>query len=454
MTDAALLMRDDQGWLLISGSDPEIQHRFPIGSDSSEIAQQLADQMAVSSKRIVLAVDSGDVFFATFELPDSIDARDRTAITFELERYLPLDAEAFVSDYWTSPLTNSSGVQVSAVAVEVARFKAIIEACEHVEIDVVSILPVSFLIAWAITRRHRESSMFRLWLTGQGTFESLLIRQEQIIQWQQFACQEDLLRHATLVNQTLDGAPPDDASPVVIVGTDTHALESTAEEMNMSVNVCDTDGLQLAAEQATDLIAGKSNQLPSLCRGPLAPADPLAAISGPLRTLALASMACFVLVAGAAWYRGEQLADRSESVRGQMRLEFKRASPNRRTPIALMRTVRNEHRKTLGSRGRGDAIDLPVVATDVLGRVYQGLQNVQSENETRFRVVSLSIIDGTCALTVRAANASQIGNIAKALQSVGFDVQPPASQQIEPSKEEPLPTYQSTIEAVWNGDDS
>lgn len=449
MTDAALLMRDDQGWLFISGTDPEIQQRFPIGSDPSEIAQQLADQMAVSSKRIVLTVDSGDVFFATFELPDSIDAKDRAAITFELERYLPLDAEAVVSDYWSSSATDSSGVQVSAVAVEVARFKAIIEACEHAEIEVVSILPVSFLIAWAITRRHRESSTFRLWVTGKGAFESLWIRQEQIIQWQQFTCQEDLLRHATLVNQTLD-----EAHPVIVVGTDSRGLESTAEEMNMPVNVCDFDGLQLAVEQATDLIAGKSNHLPNLCRGPLAPADPLAAISGSLRTLALASMACFVLVAGAAWYRGEQLADRSESVRSQMRLEFKRAYPNRRTPIALMRTVRNEHRKTLGSRGRGDAIDLPVVATDVLGRVYQGLQNVQSENETRFRLISSSIIDGTCALTVRAANASQIGNIAKALQSVGFDVQPPASQQIEPSKDEPLPTYQSTIEAVWNGDDS
>ena len=118
--------------------------------------------------------------------------------------------------------------------------------------------------------------------------------------------------------------------------------------------------------------------------------------------------------------------------------------------MMLMRTVRGEHSKTLGSRGRGDAIKLPVPATRVLKDLYRGLEHAQRVGGARLRLMDLKIVDGVCSLTVRAVDAVQIGTIAKSLETIGFDVTPPAAEQIDPSKDEPIPTYQSTLSAVWN----
>ena len=114
-----------------------------------------------------------------------------------------------------------------------------------------------------------------------------------------------------------------------------------------------------------------------------------------------------------------------------------------------MRHVRREHKKVLGSRGGSDEINVPASATDVLRSLLGALPP-----EVRYRMVDLDIQNGECSFTVRVLDSVDIGKIARALESAGFAVAPPATLQMDPSRDEPVATYESSIKATWQGNES
>jgi hypothetical protein len=282
-----------------------------------------------------------------------------------------------------------------------------------------------------------------LLLFGQSSTETLFVDSTGVRKWKRFSRGEDELRrhHSICV----------DPSPtVVVVGRHDLSFKPGGR-----VQWCDRTAAQLLAVGAEVALSGRWGRWPDFRRGDLAPGDPLYAVARPLRRLAATATLCFLLLSVAAWHRGRKIAAESEALRERQRSEFLHAFPGQRVPPLLMRTVRSEYSKTLGSRGRGDSIKLPTPATIVLGDLFGGLGHAQRVGGARFRLIDVGIVDGECSITVRAKDAIQIGTIAKSLESVGFRVAPPASEQIDPSKEEPIATYQSTISAVWlNGDDA
>lgn len=432
-----LIARTESGWFLQVGFEQtELAAETPPKVVAERFAH-LCDSVKGADKRCVLGVPSGECFFVCDELPDSIDAKDRSAVTFELERHFPLDAESMVADYFV----RAASGQIAAVAIETRRHQPTVDALEAAGIEVVSILPTAFLIARAFYRSDAEKSPFTLWIFASTSAESLSVDGGGVYRWRQFYDADDELRRhqATVADQV------DASERTVIVGRSELTFQPRGR-----VQWCDRDAARLAAEGAGLALGGRWGRWPDLRRGDLAPSDPLFAVAGPLRKLAVAATCCFLILSIAAWYRGNRLAAESESVRQQQRAVFAEAYPGRRVPVMLMRTVRGEHSKTLGSRGRGDAIKLPVPATRVLKDLYRGLEHAQRVGGVRLRLMDLKIVDGVCSLTVRAVDAVQIGTIAKSLETIGFDVTPPAAEQIDPSKDEPIPTYQSTLSAVWN----
>ena len=294
------------------------------------------------------------------------------------------------------------------------------------------------LVARAALRRVNFGAPFQLFLLSRESAESLRVDEDGIYHWRRFYDADALRRHFTIT------ADPNDMSPSVVVGQNRLPVQPNGE-----IHGCDRSAEQLAIQGAAIGLAGRWGRWPNFRIDDLAPADPLYAVAKPLRMLSIAATVCFLIVAGAAWYRSERIVEKSDSVRDAQRSHFKATFPGRRVPVMLLRTVRSEHQKTLGSRGRGDSIQLPMPATTVLGDLFRGLEHARRVGGARFRLLDVDIVDGDCSLTVRAVDAIQIGGIAKSLETVGFQVSPPASEQIDPSKEEPIPTYQSTISAVW-----
>ena len=437
--DGGLIQQSDSGWLIQVGT----QHsELPFDAPPEQIVQRLIEAYEAvgrTDKRCVLALASSECFFTDFEPPDSVDPKDRTAVTFELERHFPLDAEAMVSDYSVDP----SSRRIAAVAIESDRQVGITRALENLGVEIVAIVPATFLIARATERWREEQTPFKLFLIGPASAETLLVDSDGVRQWKQFSGADDELRRYHAI--TAD--PSDSSRTTVVVGQKELAIQPDGP-----AEWCDRSVAQLLTEGAAVALRGRWGRWPDFRRGDLAPSDPLYAVARPLRMLALAAILCFVIISCAAWYRSSRAVSESETVRDIQRSEFLEAFPGRRVPVLLMRTVRSEYSKTLGSRGRGDSIKLPVPATTVLENLFRGLEHAKRIGGARYRLIDLNILDGECSLTVRAQDAIQIGTIAKSLETVGFQVAPPASEQIDPSKDEPMATYQSTITAVWTVD--
>ena len=410
-----------------------LERALPATLSSEELAEELnklADQAGSHARRCVLAIPTTECFFVNVANEELGNAKDRSAVAFELERFFPLDAEEMVADFC------SDKSRMAAVCIEAQRQRDAIESLESRGIDVASVVPASFLIARALTENRDVTGRFEVILqVGEG-YESLLVDSEGVWEWKAFFAEEGLRQHLSLSEES--------SCPLVLVGSVELPIET-----KRSVTRVEHSAGKLAVRGVDLILAGQWGRWIELRRGALAPSDPLRAVAQPLRWLALTAAVCFILIALAASYRGQRISAAVSQIKDEQRAAFKKAFPDRRVPIMLARTIRSEHRRAMGARGKGDSIKLPIPATNVLRRLYAGLEKATTDAKARFRVLDLTVNDGECSLTVRARNSLDVGAIAKALESAGFQVQPPGSEQIEPSKEEPIVTYESTIIAQW-----
>ncbi len=386
-------------------------------------------------RRCVLALPAAECFFAALPLSETFDGKDATAVAYQLERVVPIDAESMVVDRRTRRETR----QLFAVATATGRHRELVQAIEAAGIELVAIVPMALLIAHAVADWRALAEPFRLLIFNQDRCDHLVIDGERVVDWKHCGDADEWTQYHAV---TADEEPA--ANTLVIVGRDRWDVS-----VDRPLQWCPLSPQSLLARATASLLDGRWPRGVNLRRGGLAAMDPLLAVAGPLRYLALAAIAACLLVIAACWYRGGRIAVRSEQVQQQQRDAFREAFPDRRVPILLMRSVRDEYQRVLGSRGRGDAIELPQPATAVLRDLFIGLEQASSAG-VRFRLLDLSIEDGDCSLTVRARDAVQIGTIAKSLEQSGFRVEPPAAQQIEAGREEPIVTFQSTITAEWS----
>lgn len=423
----------DQWRMVVGGLEQTLPAKTPVREVAAE-AQQLVGQVGSSGRRCVFGIPSTECFFANLAAEEIGNVKDRSAVAFELERFFPLDAEAMVADY----TVDRSGSRIAAVCVESDRQRDLIEEFESHDIDVTSVLPASFLIARGLIGSGDISGPFEMILAASDGYESLVVDADGVWRWKTLFGESGLHQHLALDDEN--------QSPLVLVDCRGLKLETTR-----SVQHCEQSAGRLAVHGSDQVLTGQWGRWIELRRGSLAPADPLRAIAKPLRWLALIAAICLILISLAAGYRSQRISEAIASIKDEQRVAFRKAFPDRRVPVMLERTVRSQHRRAMGARGKGESINLPTPATGVLRQLYVGLEGA-TKADARFRITDLSINDGECSLTVRARNSVDIGAIAKALESAGFQVQPPGSQQIDPSKDEPIATYESAIKAVWTED--
>ena len=89
-----LLCQLGSDWHVLVGDEHET---VPVKSSEQEIAETVRDALGrsgVQDARCVIALATTECFFTAFDVAEVVDAKDRAAMTFELERIFPLDAEA------------------------------------------------------------------------------------------------------------------------------------------------------------------------------------------------------------------------------------------------------------------------------------------------------------------------------------------------------------------------
>lgn len=428
------LFRCQGDWLAQIGDQSA---RIPLELGPSDLAARLAELSAaarINKPKWVVAPGSSESFFACFEIDERLDLRDRAVLRFELEDHLPIDAEAMVADFAVAA-SDDGRQRISAVAIETGIWKPRIEAIEARGQGVASVVPRAVLAAYAIRADEGNldtSTRLHLLLCEQGRVDALTLVGPVIADWKHLACDPDALKRHRLMNDLAD-------CRTIVAGLDTQQ-DSWLQSLFADVQFVDSDYDTLASRGADLILSKRVNSGFELRREALASGDRFGAVRRELGVAAICLIALLIAIAAAGWWRSERIEHRIEQIRAEQARLFRETFPEVRVPAAVVRRVRSEHAKILGSRGQATNIEIPVPATEVLRDLLAALPT-----DLRLRITSINILDGKVDLDIQVRSPVDAGVVAKSLAAAGFQVEPPGTTQQDGR------TFQSQIEAVWTG---
>lgn len=433
--DCLVIERAD-GWMIVVGSQTE---QLPLDAPPHEMVTsvELMIKLAgLKSVNCVLAPASTSCFFQRLHAGEAIDVRDRAALTYELEDHLPIDAESMVADFVVLPTwpgeQSEHDKMVSAVAIEFDRWHVIAEAFESAGIPVRSVVPAAILAARSICRDLNLTDFVEVVLIELGHAELIKVQSDSVLDWKHCKLDRDTLRR----HRQLDDVVPD---RVVVVGAD-EAIRPMLEEIYGEIEFTE-DGVEpLVVRGAKLLLANASHRWFDLRRDQLSPSDPLRPIRSELRLVAAAVTICLLALVVGPWWRTQRIETEMASVRSQQQALFKKAFPDVRVPAALLRRVRSEHTRVMGSRGTSTDIELPQSAPEVLRGLLSALGA-----DIRFRVTSIDIRNGQIDLDLQVRSPVDAGAIASSLADAGFEVKPPVITQQDAK------TFDALLKAEWRG---
>lgn len=428
---ACLIMEQPEGWLVAAGNETESLSPDVSTSELVSCAQLVSKLAGVKNPKCVLAPSSNSCFFAALRVGSDIDVRDRTALVFELEDHLPIDAESMVADFAVLP-TADVDKTVAAVAIETARWREIADAFESAGIPVSAIVPSAVLATRSVCKNFRFTDAFDLLLVRQSQCDLLKVRSETIIGWKHTQLEATQLRR----NKLLDA---DGFNRVVVVGADESQASVIQQQYGEVQDISGTVESHVA-DGAEMLFAKDSQRWFNLRRDQLGPSDPLRPIQSHLRLVTIATLACLLAVIAGGWWRTQRIENEIAEVRNRQSELFAEAFPNTRIPGALLRRVRSEHARVVGSRGVSSQIDLPQSAPEILRTLLKAFPS-----DVRFRIERLQILNGTVDIDFQVRVPTDAGKLAIALESAGFDVKPPVTTQKDAK------TFDSLLEAIWIG---
>ncbi|MGB7325362.1 MAG: hypothetical protein WBD31_10865 [Rubripirellula sp.] len=429
MSRCEILIVEQSGqWTVVYGDESVV-----IGADASsaEIADAVGvwvDGLKLKNVACILAPSSTSCFFVAFGPSDSVDVRDRTAMAFELEDHLPMDAESFVADYVVTD--GDDGKFVAAVAIQSDRWKAIADTCEASGMTIQSIVPQAILATRSVVEGESPVGRVRLMWVIDGALDSMAIDNGRVVSWKHLQLDSDAIsRHGVMDFGDVDR--------VLIAGANPESAAMIGGSLECQVEWIDESAMVHAQRGAASYLANRSGPWFDLRREKLAPLDRLRGVQQSLRLLALAAVAFLLAVAIGGWYRTSKIENEITSLQEQQRTLFETGFPGTRVPGAILRRVRSEHAKVIGSSGAA-AIDVPTPAPMVLRRLMAAFSP-----DVRFQFESIAINDGKVDMDLLVRSPVDAGKIASAIAEAGFQVNPPVTTQKDAK------SFVSAIEATW-----
>ncbi len=430
---ACIVIERSDEWLIVVGKKTEHLALDVSNNELVACVTLMTKHAGLKNPNCVLAPASTSCFFAALDLGAEIDVRDRAALVFELEDHLPIDAESMVADFVLVP-SSSENKTVASVAIEVGRWREIADAFESAGIPVASIVPAAVLAARSICRNLDFTDTVQLLLVAGSDCDLIKVKNEMIVDWKHTRVDANLLRR----HQLFDAGGSDQ---VVAVGAD-EAQVSMIRSVYEAIEVAPESSESHIIRGAELLFTKASPRWFDLRRDQLGPSDPLRPIQTQLRLVALAAAACLLAVLIGGWWRTQRIETEIENVRGRQQELFKTAFPDTKVPAALLRRVRSEYARVMGSRGATSQVDVPKSAPKILCALLTALPD-----DVRFRIKSVKVLNGQVDLDLQVRVPTDAGKLAMSLESSGFNVKPPVTTQKDAK------TFDSVLEATWIGRD-
>lgn len=394
---------------MIIPSPEDLSARNTLDGDDAGLLTERTNALDDADRSVVLALNTSDCFSFFREVADRRRLKTRNAMVYDIEEFIPLDAD----DLAVGVLDSAGGSLI--IAADSRSLVTLVRTIESRGGYIASITPIILLAIGALAKAHALKKWDALiWESDEG-FDLVRLCNGKPIGWH-WCSDQDALKESF---HSLVGSK--DAGRVALVhcGEDLGNVIGKVEH----VDAIEMDRQQAAADECSRVVAGRSTPLVDLRDGPLRSASPYRPIRTSLRMAMAAAFVFQVVVLASAWVARERYASQTEASVLSQELNFKTVFPGEPIPVGMVARLESERRRLAGTRGVSEKA-LPAVrsALPVMHVFLSGMPEIDS---AKFNIDRLEFSAGSIQnLSGEAKSYQDLEYLAERLRNAGLAVPP------------------------------
>jgi hypothetical protein len=400
------------------GTFPRAAAASTGGDDASDWADAVAKMVAEQGgegEPTLLAIGAADCLVAHFDLQPGESTRDRQALLFRLEEWLPWSAEEMVADFLCIDRS------VLGIAVALSPLRGELQTLQEQGVRVNAICPGPLLAAqgWTANEHKRDRTWLQLDCSGEVNLVHLV--GQHPLRW--LALFDDGISvddHGWLRNEC--GSVLD---RLAVHGEETPESECGCGESIVLSQLSQPDHQRLLQETTEAVLAERVTPWFDFRREALAGENRYARVQRNLGVILGAfcmAAACCVVAFILQAKRYEALSEQLAESRAE---EFRRVFPGQPVPTGIHARLRGEARQLAGVAGEVD--ELPP-ATSALASLHVLLSSIP--DGLAFRLEEVRIDGAEVDLDGELRAHGDVNQLVTALAQHGFEVSAPHTEQI------------------------
>ena len=420
------------GWTSEGG--PEIRaldEAFNSVDGWADQVAQLLHSLGYAGEGIVLGLASSRCLSRALPIEHSSLSRDRQALAYSLETWLPIAAEDLITDFLVDRH------DALGVAIQTDDVAPLVKALEDRAIVVQSICPVAMLalqhhlslignwgrhlVAW------RNEDLLDLWL-----IDGAWPRQWRLLPAEPAAVVREI-RFLTLADGTLPAISPT-ASETPTAGSPPWKLAAYEATDDLIQAISELPTLELAEVKpetaasaaianVNEILAGHREPWIDFRRGALAPQDRYRAIRGAIRFSISAAVVAAIMFVAAFLVRAERYERDARRLQDAQVQLFQQCFPGQAVPVGIRSRLESEHAKLTGLAGVSTSLPATSDSLNVLFDLLASLPN-----DVPVRLVELRMDKGRVHMEWEVSSHGHADRIADSLRERGFQVEQPHTQ--------------------------
>lgn len=421
-----VILLGEETWQLARFHSPHtIELTPPVAFDPHNLrgaAEQIAIQAKTwgSTKRpILLALGSVWCVAMTIPLPPGRKHRQRQALSYVLEPYLPWSAEETTCDF---EFRNQS---VFSAALETSAIQELLSGLGE-DLLVASITPAARHAVSAHVREYKNLAVryLLLWSSPLGV-ELWEIDHDLPTLWQKLPHSPESVVQAVRQIQLRVGFP------LIIVARDcsVELRQKLGLLSEATIRECPAeekdDLLQQACREADAILKGKHKAALEFRRGDLSSNvrdQSLSRYRGILRTSILLLL---ISVAFAFYERGNRYDLERRKLLDRQAEIFRKLFPETPLPVGVQARFESEYTRLAAMRGKSDVIPTKTPAIQLLEKVLRSIPQ-----ELRFRLLEVRLESGRLYLVGQVREHAEADRIAEGLRQANLLVDPPTTHRL------------------------
>ncbi|MCA9077767.1 MAG: hypothetical protein KDA93_22260 [Planctomycetaceae bacterium] len=421
-----LVVIDNSVWSVVRlrGSHVETVEQQPLEphqlSDFIEAVPAVLKEQHARHQPVLLAMGGMHCAAATVSIPSPRHARNRQAMIYLMEPYLPWPAENVVTDYETS------GTQALMVAIERSPWEELTAAWQEAGINLQAIVPLARLGLQNDLPLLPSRSERCVYLDGSpASVDIWQMHGRQPLSWQHHSALDASLVQSVKIMLLTEPLP----LKLVCRNLSNDVLSElrSIDELELSVlPPSEPEALiQRAAQPASQILDGRRHAPVDLCRESLALRDRTGSNRKSAALLQLSVIVLLISIGAAFLMKSQQVEEARQLVIEEQKQVFQRIFPDRRVPEGVRMRLESERLRLQGLRGESEEMDEAVPALAMLHRLLQSIPG-----DLRYRLLEVRIEDGQLSLIGEVRDHSDADTIASALRKAGLKVSSPQTHRL------------------------